>query len=531
MSRTPELRQYLSGEQRPEEVRESTQSRIADAKKYSSDPERPEKLAARYEAEKWLMADLEDQAKALRTEAPDLSDEEFDRRSDEIERAVAEMHERICSDEVMEKEKYATGFTDWKEVNGLGDFLDKFPMYWIPTKEEVGRVLATAKIMHEQRVAAGVRRPEDPLEILDIGGANGALGKLIVDLARENGLKVEYSVVDPFTEGVDAARQAYAGDKELEFTALSSSEFIAKEYAGDAEIGPLVAEREKLLAAANRQRQDLVTLTNAVSRLKKAGRLDPPELARLHRVLRTDFGMQLSAAAGSDPERFAFELESGWDEKTMTDAPSAADRLTNDLNSRPSEISRRIESLLAGRPASRDLVINSWMPPGRDFTSDIRAANGAAVMYFVETYGATGVQEQAGYPSRPSRIGEEDSYGPGVLYNEDTAWVGRSAPELANRHRDSSSWGRNEEFCNAALVQVRREMRLAGRLKLDPASNGIRIEGQYPWEGELREKHGGVSPTAPIVEKQGRSRSDYHSTLNELVSEMTDLLGTIPGLK
>jgi len=65
-------------------------------------------------------------------------------------------------------------------------------------------VLATAKIMHETGgVAAGVRRRRTRSSILDVGGANGALGKLVIDLAPpENGLEVEYSVVDPFTEGV-----------------------------------------------------------------------------------------------------------------------------------------------------------------------------------------------------------------------------------------------------------------------------------------------------------------------------------------
>jgi hypothetical protein len=116
------------------------------------------------------------------------------------------------------------GFVDMKEVAGFGDFLEKWPMYWMPRKEEVARILSVAKQMHAACGAAS----SEPLRILEIGSANAFLADLVVDLAEENGFDVAYTIVDPESETVKEAAMAHVGDARFSFHTETVERFVAK---------------------------------------------------------------------------------------------------------------------------------------------------------------------------------------------------------------------------------------------------------------------------------------------------------------
>ncbi len=275
---------------------------------------------------------------------------------------------------------------DMKDVGSFEEFMETWPMYWMPRKVEVARILAIGKQMQAARGTGG------PLRILEVGGANAALADLLVGLAEENGLDVAYTIVDPEAETMTEAAMAHVGDRRFSFHAETVEHFVAKRGRGDSE-----------------------------------------------------------------------------------------------------------DVLMEESPAY-DLVINAWMPPEMDFTKDVRAANGAAIVYVIETWGGTGSKE---------------SYDGGRMYRTVAGWVGHSLPELQRQDGRVIEGERRAEFCNAVLIQYRRDIDGGGLLP-DLERAGIDMGEPYPWEAELTKRQGDVAPVIPLGDRE------YHDDLMDLVERMLE---------
>lgn len=363
--------------------------------------------------------------------------------------------------------------------------------------------------MHEERAIRGEAKPGDPIRIIDIGGANGFLGKLMADLAKENGLNIEYVVVDPDAEVVAQAREAYVGEP-LDFMAEDCASYSRRLYGKNPEIARLNADLDKLKSRYIRSQEDLDRLQNIISQKQEMGLLDGSEAARYKALLVKDFGFD-PADIPDDPEEFDYE------------ASSLVEKFSGMIRIQMQALKDRLERILARLPAAHDLTINSWMPPDRDFTAEIRQTNGAAVVYVIETWGATGQQKHAAWPDIPKHPWEEDSYQPGEMYDQQIAWVGHSAPQLARKvYKEKDEDHHTRAFSNAFLVQTRRDLsRGFSQSNCEPESAGIRIDGSYPWEDRLEELTEGLSPTTRLKRPEERRvgyRTDYHDDLQDLIN-------------
>lgn len=93
----------------------------------------------------------------------------------------------------------------------IEDFWDaKEYLFWMPTRRDIEKILAVAVTVHEGS--------DDPIRILDVGGGGGFLDKLIIDVAREQGMNVECVVIDPAVEVLREARAYYQERKETQLT-------------------------------------------------------------------------------------------------------------------------------------------------------------------------------------------------------------------------------------------------------------------------------------------------------------------------
>lgn len=457
-------------------------------------------IRSRLEEMEGDIGSLEAALESIRREAGSMMDAEFDELVSVLDRRVREVEDYIEAGKVNLPEIHTTGFIRWEQIDSLESFCREMPVYWIPTKEDVGRILAVAKTMHEQTVARGESPAGGAMRVLDIGGASGALGKLVVDLARENGLDITYEVADPLEDVVRAARRAYAGVPEMRLSKAWSHEFVREQHRKDAEVSPLLAERARLTDEGNRHIADLETFQQIFAKRQEAGALDTAELARLYDIVANELGVRLSPEARTDVERFKLELYGGWCDQIEERWPPANEFVRQEYDAKVKAITEQVERLLGERPPEWDLVINSWMSPFVDFTRDIRLTGGAALMYMVQNYGATGTQPEI-CGGEPRLVGEGASYETGRNYRLTAVWAGRSVPELA--HRDS------DEYCNGVLLQLRRDRK---DFDVSPEANGIKLGEAYAWEEELLTNG---APTA--VEKPEVGDESYHDTVQRAI--------------
>jgi len=333
-------------------------------------------------------------------------------------------------------------FPDFQEIHSLDDFLNSFPLFFIPQKEEIARFLALARDIHNERINRKEKEISDPIRILDVGGGNGALGKLITDLAVENGLNVEYIVVDPNTP-LEQANTHYQSNPQMVFKKQTISDFNFEQYRDDSEILRLLTERADLIPESERKLHDLKKLLEEIK-------------------------------------------SQGTKRKT----------------------------------AKFDLVINSWMPSEVDLTNEIKEANGAAILYALEWYGATGCQPNAMHPSPPAYFGFGESYNPGTSYESRLGWISHATRQIIEMRRCNQLdfWRVLDDetypYSNGFVLQTKKGY---GQQQSWPfiSTDGIRCHGRYPWGEELIKRGGQLSPTIELRDEDGKLNFDeYFSHLS-----------------
>ena len=380
--------------------------------------------------------------------------------------------------------------------------------------------------MHSERLKRGEIQEGEPLRIVDIGGANGVLGKLITDLAKENGMDIDYQIVDPDAPTVRSSKEFYSKNSSLSFKEQTGIQFNHELHTGNPEISTLVEQRQKLIDDGERKLADLDRVILDIEHQHTQSRLDEGKMGVYRRILQSDFGITLPDSAMEDSDTFRDYLD-----RDYSVFPSIVfrDKYRKILNEPIFELTKQIDQLLANQPAKFDLVINSWMPVRMDLSKDVREANGAAILYVVEQYGATGCRSDALFPESPKQLGEEESYNPGVGYESRYGWVGHSTPQARNmlrsREKDllESHDSNVRPFSNGYIMQSKR-----GYASIAVASNplhqGIEVKGHYPWERELTEKGGEISHTIPHHDEDGIL--DYISPFNQLTDDLIRIAQT-----
>jgi hypothetical protein len=489
MARSKEMRGILGEEMAGREPAKAAKHPIEMAERYG-EPAEVAKLQERYEALADRLEELEAERDSLAEGSVDMDDAEFDRRAAALEENTKRVINEIRRGESKESEIEWAGVVSWEKIQGLDDFAEHKPMYWVPTKEEVGRILETAMSIHERRVQAGAVQPDEPISILDVGGANGALGKLVVDLAKENGLEVRYQVTDPLTEAVEKAAEQYRDESGLGFHDLTGGELASQELGDDPEIGPLAKARQEAIEQGRRAYDDLLRLKKVI--IRKQGGMTQADAERIAGILKQDFKLDIDPATLLDEQACDDLLEGGWDSENDEELKPLARRAMKPFSAAAREATKALETAIGQRPASRDLVINSWMPPDMDFTGDIRVSGGGAIMYLTERGGATGMHNVEDYDDGLADIpGAENSYQPGPNYEEAAQWRSESLADAAMTSRvvSGQSGYSQEEWhyspkSNVARIQVRHDLASETPV-LGRGTAKLKLGEPYPWEKEL----------------------------------------------
>ncbi|MBT4942096.1 MAG: hypothetical protein HOL80_02215 [Candidatus Magasanikbacteria bacterium] len=379
--------------------------------------------------------------------------------------------------------KFSVDFVPILELHGLNEFLDSFPLQFIPTKCEIARILGLAKRMHEIRLCRGEKHKKDPIEIVDIGGGNGALGKLITNLAAENNIVINYTTVDPDKTTIQSALDYYKNDKSLNFFIGNAEDFVLEMYKEVPSVYTLLKERKKLILEGEERISDLQIVLQTI--LQNENHQDTCSVPLLFLdVLEKDFGITY------------FNLVIDLKSEIIS---SIEEKYINNWRAKINELTQKIGKVIAEQPARFDLVINSWMPPGIDFTKDIREAGGVAILYALERNGISGCRIDLSYNDTIKTLGYEESYVPGPYYEQLYGWLSHSTPQARAMdqlgqeyfYKDVGKWAKS--FSNAFVVQIHKDYTRGGHF-LNQKGTDLVSREIYPWEEDLMRRGGPEKP-------------------------------------
>lgn len=432
-------------------------------------------------------------------------------------------------------------------------FIEKLPMYWMPRKEEIARLLSVAVQAHNARSKKGEIAPEDPIQIIDVGGGNGALAALLIDLAHENNCNIHITIVDPNTKTVEEAKKYYGYDPryydKIDFFVGTAAEYAKQADHTNEQTQRLYQARDTQLHHAQQQFGRFRQLEELLS--TSTPQTESALVQQIQQLLQEEFGLP--------PMPTDFMADKPWLEPIVklryyafshpkdSLRPYVPPFVTKNLDI----AQKKLEHYLANQPATVDLVINSWMPSRQDFTRDIRDINGATIAYALETWGATGIQEHARFPEHIDTVGQEDSYQPGESYTNVACWVGDSIASLARRSRTSlprtdeeqtrflqdlddspvttyydvyskkptnpdDDWEEEDPpelpFGNTIMIQSHKRYQIP---HISPKHQDIIVGQQYPWESTLIQTTGEASPITYF--RDYVSLGEYHQVIGAAI--------------
>ena len=524
MKPSPEFRRILTESAEPHKIFERLK-KILETRHDDKSKEISEKLNTYQE----IIEKLQKEWEYLNEHYADISDEEFEERYQKVNREI-----NLILEMILGHRQYTVEFVDISSIKNLREFVEKGPMYFIPRKKEIGRILALALQMHRERIEKGEKGEDEPIRILDIGGGNGSLGHLITSLAIENNLKIEYIVVDPDSSTVQKAAEFYKENPSLIFIEKRGEDFIEELYKDDSEIYPLIIKRRALIEEGERIRERLNILRKRI--YNEEGRLTKDKICKYIKILKEDFGIEMDERyyTSRPSHYFVNALSEGRIDETSVCGYMGFDdvyleRYRNEINALTEEIQR----IIARRPTKYDLVICSWMPPNVDLTNTVKEANGASILHIIEWYGATGCQFRGvPFPSSYPRLGQGESYQPGPYYKSRFGWIGYSTPEIKfalvfeikafweNWHDEMVAGSRTnilygtsfkinpysgglvKPLSNGFIIQTKVGYKETG-LTLNPKEVGIKVKGIYPWERQLMAYGGDISPIIELKDEEG----------------------------
>jgi hypothetical protein len=344
--------------------------------------------------------------------------------------------------------------------------------YWIPRKYDIQRYVKTAVEAHARSGRSG------SIKVLDIGGGSGFLGKLIADEARNQGIELEVTVMDPDTETVTKAKDTFSDTGNLKFeigTSNKALEVFGPELTPD--------EKVKFDELENRRLEMLEAGKEELSHIKAL--LVSLEAESDDETSNPDISSILSGAFGNRA-RTILE-QSGISLDNLPAIEQLRDTIADFYNTRWEFHQKGIlsirdeqEKIYADKgpgKANVDMVLNSWMPIGLDFTREMRMLNAGAIIYARERGGATGVD----YPSEnPVNLGKETSYSTGENYDDVSWWEGVATSGV----RSSERFGYSGGVANASQIHIHKELSISDE-ELDipePDKNQ-----QYAWEESLEQ--------------------------------------------
>ena len=486
--RSPELKRVLSSglKKQANAIPEEAEKEVANLEHFGEpdDIERSQTIKRRLELAREELGEIQATINELSTNVEGMDDQEFDVQYHKlVERAQAlqiHINDQQASLERQRRE-HMQEFVKVDEVESLTDFLDRRAMQWVPTKKEIGKIVEHIFAAHRERIFKREVSREDPIKIVDIGGANGFLAKLIIDMIREQGVKVKCEVVDMDEQTIAAAAAAYADDPDISFMHASSQEYVRKQYEDDSVITELVDKKREVTKKWQKKIHDFKAIEKYVIHKVKAGEMDEAEMRRINELLKTDFNVEIESEELEDlitdrnyeDFKWIFQVQDviPKDEYAQGEL-SIFEQVVDQAQAEVKSITQQIEAQLKSRPADHDMVINSWMTPNVDYTADIRALNGAGIFYMISRAGATGAPLDLTTAYKATDPEAESSYNVGENYGSRVIWASTSMSDVKQGYFSMD---------NGVILQGKNDY----AVKRHAMRDGVRVNDQYPWEQEL----------------------------------------------
>ncbi len=315
--------------------------------------------------------------------------------------------------------KYEQKIIRPEEINDLEHWregMEKVPCFWIPKKQDILQYVKTAVEVHK------ISQREGKIKVVDVGGGSGFLGKLIADEATKQGIALEVIVVDPDVNLIEKAKVIYEDTSNLKFEVGSAKQALEM-------FGPKLDVSEK---------NEFTKLQNESTEITETGRA---ELVRISALMASLEGLSedgfylpsiVSLLTGAYGDTAINILnESG----VVPDGTMSIEEIRNSISdyyiSRSDyyhqeivKIHERQENIYTAKETEHsqiDVVVNSWMPAGIDFTRELRMMGPAAIIYTQndEVTGSGGMYSD----SAPYYVlGVDCSYESGSSYKEIMSW-------------------------------------------------------------------------------------------------------------
>lgn len=382
----------------------------------------------------------------------------------EVERSIGEREQVEIYEHTVKRPENIQHFRDFLNPEGG-------PTHnWIPRKYDIQRYLKTATEVHARCGRNGAIR------VLDIGGGSGFLGKLIADEAKNQGLELEITVMDPDTKTVTKAKNTFSDTENLSFEIGTSNQALAlfEPELTATEKNKFDELESKRLELLERGKEELSHIKALLVSLE--GEDDEQTTADISSILSGAFGNRASAILE----------QSGVSLDNLPPLEQIRDTLADFYNSRWEAHQQDViairdeqEKIYAGKGTKQskvDLVLNSWMPIGLDFTREMRMMNAPAIIYARERGGATGIY----YLNRnPVNLGKEKSYGTGDNYADVSWWEGVATSEVR-----SEGYGYIGGAANVSEIHIHKSIGISDEeLEIQNPSN----DNKYAWEQSLEQ--------------------------------------------
>jgi hypothetical protein len=313
-----------------------------------------------------------------------------------------------------------------EDIKSFEDFIsDKGgpPQYWIPRKYDIQRYIKSAVEAHERSGKSGT------IKVLDIGGGSGFLGKLIADEAKNQGLDLEVTVMDPDAETLTKAREVFSDTRNLKFETGTSNQALSM-------FGPELTaiERDKFDELENKRLELLEVGKEELSYIKAM--LVGLEAEDDEEVAGPDILALLSGAFGNRARTILEQSGIALDQlppfEQIRDTVADFYRLRWEFHQREVlSIRDEQEKIYAQKELAQakvDMVLNSWMPLGLDFTREMRMLNAPAIVFASHSGEATGIKYVS---ENPVNLGKVRSYDTGNNYKYISEWQGVATTEVS----------------------------------------------------------------------------------------------------
>lgn len=341
--------------------------------------------------------------------------------------------------------EYPSYYTTYEDIDSADTFREKRAMQWEPERQDIALILATAIKSHELNP-----NKSNKIKIVEVGGANGLLAKLIKDFAIENKLELDYTIVDPDKDITKQATEYFNSKDEYKNINIISEpieKYTQALYTQNPELNKRLSDLIETSKESDTNQRYLYMLTSLYHEIKNSD-IAKNSLEKIKDIFKKTYDFDI----------------------TDEDAPDILFMLNQD---KTKAIFQELETKTENN-SDIDLVINSWMPPEVDLTPWIRLLNSQSICYALAADGSTGVYRNDGEFYVPNK--SHEIFAPRLSSVEDESY------QTGSNYENSFGWTTdqiNYKDANGMVIQSKEKLDSDAIIQ---NSKNLKTPPPYPWE-------------------------------------------------